>query len=307
MDHVKNKTPVAKRLAARPTGILNNTEIPMPGVTGVAIPGPETRTAPAKVAVPRSSIITKEKSYQPRSAKDKSIQVSLDNQIILHERNTALEKEVLQLKSDLKDKESAISSCNKLIQDKNLECVQLVEAERQLHVETKDKLRETERLAQERIKLYHDCTRSYEKSIEELKHEHEVTVAAFKERNGSEIYSRDEKIRKLKQQISDIHQEKSRERQQQLEELRKELNRLTEEANNLKRRLKTEQVPKMECKNCKFLTLRLEEKNSQLLLKDRTIEELQSLCKRFGKQLTQQDKLLRMSDERDMSSELNKV
>ncbi|XP_058880441.1 uncharacterized protein LOC117402248 isoform X2 [Acipenser ruthenus] len=170
MDHVKNKTPIAKRLAARPAGILNNSEIPLSGVTGVAIPGPETGSAPAKVAVPRSSIITKEKSYQPRSAKDKSIQVSLDNQKNLHERNTALEKEVLQLKSDLKEKESTISSCNKLMQDK-----------------------------------------------------HEVTVAAFKERHGSEIYSRDEKIRKLKQQISDIHQGKSWERQQQLEELRKEL------------------------------------------------------------------------------------
>lgn len=54
---------------------------------------------------------------------------------------------------------------------KNLEYLQLVEAERQLHLETKDKLRETERLAQERILLYHDCTRSYEKSIQELKHE----------------------------------------------------------------------------------------------------------------------------------------
>lgn len=77
MDHVKNKTPTAKRLAARPAGILNNSEIPLSGVTGVAIPGPETGSAPAKVAVPRSSIITKEKSYQPRSAKDKSIQVRM--------------------------------------------------------------------------------------------------------------------------------------------------------------------------------------------------------------------------------------
>ncbi|XP_069464129.1 dynein regulatory complex protein 9-like isoform X3 [Ambystoma mexicanum] len=124
------------------------------------------------------------------------------------------------------------------------------------------------------------------------KYEGELTT--IKKQGQADISHRDEKIAKLKRQIADIFKERSWEHQQQLEELRKELNRLTEEAQLLRIRLKREEIYKRVCENCKILNEKLESAIVQSKQKDRAIEELQAVCRKFEKQLLAHEQLLKM-------------
>ncbi|XP_066553419.1 meiosis-specific nuclear structural protein 1-like [Amia ocellicauda] len=225
-----------------------------------ALAGSQTRLEPAKPHLSRKTI------------KDQSVQVSLHNDSLL-EKNAALEKEVLQLKCELKEKDLHISSFSRLIKAKNVEHTEKINAERELHCQTKEQLQKAEHEVQEKVQMYLECTSAYEQTIKDLTLQHNLTISDLKEEMNSERIRKDENINKLKQQISDILQGNSWERQQQLEELQKEINRLTAETSALKQQLKLEQTPKL-CKNCKSL---------QLILKEKSVEELQDFCKRFGK------------------------
>ncbi|CAI9566416.1 unnamed protein product [Staurois parvus] len=116
----------------------------------------------------------------------------------------------------------------------------------------------------------------------------------FGNKNQTEVNSRDEKIHKLKQQISELFRNKSWEHQKQMEDLQKEISRLAEEAQLLRTQLKRDSVSRQECEKCKSLMAALEDSRIQIKLKNRTIEELQSLCQKFQNQLLEQEKLQKM-------------
>nr|XP_015218344.1 PREDICTED: serine/threonine-protein kinase MRCK beta-like isoform X1 [Lepisosteus oculatus]XP_015218345.1 PREDICTED: serine/threonine-protein kinase MRCK beta-like isoform X1 [Lepisosteus oculatus] len=261
-------------------------------VTGVAVPLCGAR-APVRMES-KSRVIGREK--MAKSVRDKSTQVSLLHNSLL-ERNAALEKEILHLKGELKEKVLCMSSLSTLIQEKDEHLKELT-SERELHCQTKAQLQKAEMAVQEQMQINHERTSACEQTIKELKLLHNVNIAELKKEMDSERHSNNEKISKLKQQVSDILEGRSWERHQQLEDLTKEIVRLTEETKTLKKQLTAEQIPKM-CKNCKSLQSRLEEKTLQLRLKEKTVEELHNFCKRFEKQLTQQDKLLGLSVKTD--------
>ncbi|XP_069036052.1 cingulin-like protein 1 isoform X3 [Lepisosteus oculatus] len=189
----------------------------------------------------------------------------------------------------------------KSVRDKSTQDVEHLKeltSERELHCQTKAQLQKAKMAVQEQMQINHERTSACEQTIKELKLLHNVNIAELKKEMDSERHSNNEKISKLKQQVSDILEGRSWARHQQLEDLTKEIVRLTEETKTLKKQLTAEQIPKM-CKNCKSLQSRLEEKTLQLRLKEKTVEELHNFCKRFEKQLTQQDKLLGLSVKTD--------
>ncbi|XP_014351326.2 uncharacterized protein LOC106705830 [Latimeria chalumnae] len=216
-----------------------------------------------------------------------------------------LQKTNLKLKEELKIKDNTISILTKTIQDKAVEHCELIKVEQNFHSQTKDQLTKVQCLLSEKTQELHDSTKHYEATILELKKQHECTIAALKKQMNFEISQKNESIAKLKQQISEILKGNSWQRQQQLEELRKDFNRLSEEAQTLQKKLKMEQIQKRECDHCNSLTSKLENKTLQLRLKDRTIEELQALCKRFEKQLIQDNLLKAAFDKNTLKKNLN--
>ncbi|XP_043910981.1 golgin subfamily A member 6-like protein 2 [Protopterus annectens] len=272
-------------------------------ITGVAMAVPETKSHSFQIKVekmrqhipPAESAqvkLEKLKEHTPPTTKKNKMVVNKSVQTYATEKNIQECKELLVkcqvLEAQLMEKEDTIRNLNQSLQNKNTEFVKAVEIEQRRHEETKCKMKRTETLLMEKAQLLQDTTNNYEETIQKLKKEHEEAVAILKMRSESEINHRDNKITNLKKQISDILKGKSWERQQQLEELRKELENLTEEAQFLQRKLKEEQLNKQECANCRSMAQKLEEKTLQLRLKERTVEELQAICRKTEKQLAQQ-------------------
>ncbi|XP_078503170.1 uncharacterized protein LOC144761801 [Lissotriton helveticus] len=222
-----------------------------------------------------------------------STQTSSDEDNAYLEKIKVLQKENLQLKAKIKEHDVAISNLNKLIQEKNAEYAKSMETEKKGHRATKKQLKECENLVQDKIQQIEKNTKHYEQLNQELKKQHEEAMAAVKKQNQADMSRKDEAIAKLKSQISDIFKENSWEHQHQLEALRKELNQLSDEAQLLRIKLKREEIYKRVCANCKTLTENLEDAIVQLKRKDKTIEELQFVCKKFESQLLAQEQLLK--------------
>ncbi|XP_072437744.1 uncharacterized protein [Chiloscyllium punctatum] len=173
--------------------------------------------------------------------------VSMYDQKQLMERICILEKETAQLKTQLKEKDVIITNLTELLQHKISEYSQLIEEEQQSHEQTEGKLKQAETLAEEKLQQLQENRKEFEEKAEQLKKLHEEKLAAVLRKSASEISCRDEKISKLKQQISEILQGKScpvfvflihkRERQRQIYELKKEVTRVSEEASRLQREL----------------------------------------------------------------------
>ncbi|XP_067845164.1 uncharacterized protein PF3D7_1120000-like [Heptranchias perlo] len=295
MSDIKSKVSRVKVEAMRPTGNLKHNsaasgpdtptkEPPVfTGITGIAMSIPEAKSLTIHFdAVKVQKLGLSKKIHfggekHDLSAKDTSIKMSLYDRKQLMERISMLEKETAQLKTQLKEKDRTITNVTKLMQDKILEYSQLVKDEQQSHEWTQDKLKQVEMLAAEKLQILHESRKEFEEKTEHLKKLHEEKLATLLRGSTSEISCRDEKISKLKQQVSEILQGKSWERQQQLHELKKEVKRLSEEASTLHRELKLQKSLKQECKSCKSLTLKLEEKILLVRLKDKTIDELQNI------------------------------
>ncbi|XP_032881045.1 golgin subfamily A member 6-like protein 22 isoform X2 [Amblyraja radiata] len=177
-------------------------------------------------------------------------QAPMYDQKQLTERISMLEKENAQLKTQLKEKEVTINSINKLMQLKDSEYSQLIKKEQQSHEQTEERLKQAESLAAEKLQILYESRKEFGEKTEHLNKLHEEKLATVIKENASEITCRDEKIRKLKQQVSEVLEGKSWERQQQLHELKKEVIRLTEEASALQKKLKLHQSFKKDCKNC---------------------------------------------------------
>ncbi|XP_042189290.1 uncharacterized protein LOC103178015 isoform X2 [Callorhinchus milii] len=131
------------------------------------------------------------------------------------------------------------------------EHAQLVEEEQQSHELTREKLEQSENVVAEKIQLLHDHQKEYEQSTEDLKELHKVRVATIIKETTSEINCRDEKIAKMKQQISEILKGKSWERQEQLNGMKKELKSVSDEVTVLERKLELQKSLEQECDNCK--------------------------------------------------------
>ncbi|XP_073528468.1 uncharacterized protein [Phyllobates terribilis] len=219
------------------------------------------------------------------------IKVSSNEENLLLSKLEALEKEILSLKSYLTEKEDLVTELNEIIKTKTVQFTRDMEHEVSDHKTTRRTLEESQRMVQEKEQLLHERIQHYEKVIRELQDQHEEVMAKFQEQSQREVNARDERINKLKQQISELFKDKSREHQKQIEELQKELKRLAEEAQALRGQLKRHNVSTHECKKCESLMSALEDSRLQVKLKNRTIEELQSICQRFQHQLQEQEKL----------------
>ncbi|KAG9470927.1 GRIP1-associated protein 1-like isoform X2 [Eleutherodactylus coqui] len=159
------------------------------------------------------------------------------------------------------------------------------------HKSTRQSLEMSQRLVKEKEQLLDERIQHYEKVMRELQDQYEETLASLREQSQIEVNTRDERINKLKQQISELFKDKSWEHQKQIEDLQKEVKRLAEEAHMLRGQLRRHSVSSHECEKCKSVMAALEDSRLQLQLKNRTIEELQSICQRFQNQLQEQGKL----------------
>ncbi|KAM4695554.1 uncharacterized protein O3C94_005821 [Discoglossus pictus] len=221
----------------------------------------------------------------------KSVQVSSENENLFLAKIQALEKENLSLKASLKEKCDSLLALTKDIEDKSVQYHKNIEMEINSHVLTRKQLEECQSTVKEKEQLLEENMEHYEKVTTELQKQFEETMTSLQEQKQSDINIRDEKITKLKQQIAELFKEKSWEHQHQIEEFQKELNQLSEETQLLRKHVKRQDTLKRECDQCKSLMSDLEDKMLQLKLKNRTIEELQSTCRKFEKQLKQQERL----------------
>ncbi|KAJ8360082.1 hypothetical protein SKAU_G00166070 [Synaphobranchus kaupii] len=172
--------------------------------------------------------------------------------------------------------------------NQNVEYWREIEMQRTLHSQPKAIQEETEMATS---CMHHEYSANYERTIRELKLQHNQTLANLKTEMESERILLEEKNGKLNQHIADVLQEKSRNRQKQLQELHKENATLRREITALESQLKTQKAPEV-CTNCQSLETAVEEKALQLIEREKTVEELQRFCRKFCKQLTQQDRLL---------------
>ncbi|XP_068088508.1 cytoskeletal protein Sojo-like [Hyperolius riggenbachi] len=221
----------------------------------------------------------------------KEVQVSINEDNGFLSKIEALEKENLFLRSSLRQKEDMVAELNKSIKNKTMQFARDIELEVNSHKTTRQLLERSQGLVEEKEQLLQERILHYEHVSRELQSQYEETLASLREQSKTEIAARDEKIDKLKHQISELFKDKSWEHQKQMEELQKEMTRLAEEAQLLRTQLKRERISKQECDKCKAKMAALEDIKVQLKLKNRTIDELQSLCQRFENQLQEQEKI----------------
>ncbi|XP_073484201.1 uncharacterized protein [Aquarana catesbeiana] len=191
---------------------------------------------------------------------------------------------------------SAVTS-RKSVASKSVQTLQFakdIELEVNSHKTTRQSLDRSQKSVEEKEQLLNYNILHYENINRELQSQYEETVAALREQSQIEVNIRDEKIHKLKQQISEIFRNKSWEHQKQMEDLQKEISRLAEEAQLLRTQLKRDSISRQECGKCKSLTAALEDSRVQIKLTNRTIKELQTLCQRFQNQLQEQEKVQKL-------------
>nr|XP_033794102.1 uncharacterized protein PFB0145c-like isoform X2 [Geotrypetes seraphini] len=257
--------------------IRRNNSDTLPYVAGVSL-GPHSYKPPSNLVANKLMRTNPDGIKNEKTVIHKSIQVSMDDKNFLA-LIKELQKEIRQLQGTIKEKDETLSSMVEVIQGKNEEFVKSIEVERSNHEITKEQVKECQNIIDEKIQLLNDSTTYYETLMDDLQTQYNEAVETVKKHSQLEIRQRDEKLIRLKQQIADMFKEKSWEHQQQLDELRKEMTRMSEEIQVLRIKLKSETLTK-QCPNCRHLSSKLDEKALCLKLKERTIEELQSVCRR---------------------------
>ncbi|XP_078260867.1 uncharacterized protein LOC144596459 isoform X2 [Rhinoraja longicauda] len=184
------------------------------GISGVSMPIPETKSVTTnvdaiKVHKGQLKRIPYGSEKHEHSTKDATSKAPMYDQKQLTERIRMLEKENAQLKTQLKEKEVTINSINKLMQQKDSEYSQLVKKEQQSHEQTEERLKQAESLVAEKVQILYESRKQFGEKTEHLNKLHEEKLATVIKENSSEITCRDEKIRKLKQQVSEILEGKS--------------------------------------------------------------------------------------------------
>ncbi|XP_075719119.1 uncharacterized protein LOC142760084 [Rhinoderma darwinii] len=293
--------PVMPHLRRSLYTIRTNKSESLPSIAGIGLGIQDVRSV-SSVAVTKTSksfptIVQAEKPG--RSVVSKAVQVSYNEENLFLRKIEALEKEILSMKSSLKEKDDTVTELNEIMKTKTLQFTRDMEHEINTHKITRQTLEQSRRTVEEKDQLLEESIQHYENVNQELKDQYEETLTSLREQSRIEVNIRDDRISKLKQQISELFKDKSWEHQKQIEELRKELKRLAEESNVLQGQLKRDNVSTNECKKCESLMSALEDSKFQLKLKNRTIEELQSMCQRFQHQLQEQEKLQIVDKNRD--------
>ncbi|XP_066450618.1 GRIP1-associated protein 1-like isoform X1 [Eleutherodactylus coqui] len=269
-----------------------NRSASLPSIAGIGLGIQDVRP----VAVSSVPVTRTTKSFPTivrpgKSVVSRAVQVSSNEENLFLSKIKVLEKEILSLKSCLKEKEHLVTELDGTIKTQTLQFTRDLEHQINDHKSTRQSLEMSQRLVKEKEQLLDERIQHYEKVMRELQDQYEETLASLREQSQIEVNTRDERINKLKQQISELFKDKSWEHQKQIEDLQKEVKRLAEEAHMLRGQLRRHSVSSHECEKCKSVMAALEDSRLQLQLKNRTIEELQSICQRFQNQLQEQGKL----------------
>ncbi|KAG8443968.1 hypothetical protein GDO86_009233 [Hymenochirus boettgeri] len=139
----------------------------------------------------------------------RSVQVSSSNETTYLPQIEALQKEIVLLTDALKEKDDTILHLREIHKEKTLLYAKDLEQEINHHNITKHQLEENQILVIETERLLEERILHYEKGNQELKDQYEKNITSLQKLSQSEISSKDDKIRKLKQQISDLFKEKS--------------------------------------------------------------------------------------------------
>ncbi|KAG8583842.1 hypothetical protein GDO81_008568 [Engystomops pustulosus] len=265
----------------------------LPGIAGIGLGIQDVRsTSSVPVTKTAKSFLTTGRAEKPgKNVVSKAVQVSSNEENALLSKIKALEKEIHLLKSTLKERDDTVIVLNGVIKDKTSQFARDMEQEINDHKTTRQMLERSQTIVEEKEQRLKESIQHSEKVIRELQDQHEERLTSLQKQSQIEVNVRDEKIDKLKQQISELFKDKSWEHQKQIEELQKEMKRLAEEAHVLRGQMKRHSTSARDCEKCGSLQSALEDSRLQIKLKNRTIEELQSICQRFQHQLQEQEKL----------------
>ncbi|CAK8676477.1 unnamed protein product [Clavelina lepadiformis] len=284
------RTPRAKSSGIRPLGAIHyNRSLhhvgTSPKANDPALLINQLQTTPTTV-VNNGRDIAKEREYQVKERKFK-------------DQITSLEKLIAELRQEIKRKSEECqelqTTINKQVKDFDIRFMQCQDE----HNQTKEILS----IAQEEVKhgkkRLESTVETYEFKIKNIIDDYEKKLRDLQESKERELAEKDEKMKLLKQRMAESLGKNSQERQQQLEELKKDLIKQAQEARNLQQKLKHLQLKPPQCGNCAKLEDKLEEKQLQLRLKEKTITDLQGIGKKMQIQLHQQDVILQKWDERE--------
>ncbi|XP_076802476.1 uncharacterized protein LOC143446631 isoform X2 [Clavelina lepadiformis] len=281
------RTPRAKSSGIRPLGAIHyNRGLhhvgTSPKANDPALLINQLQTNPTTV-VNNGRDIAKEREYQVKERKFK-------------DQITSLEKLIAELRQEIKRKSEECqelqTTISKQAKDFDIRFMQCQDE----HNQTKEILS----IAQEEVKhgkkRLESTVETYEFKIKNIIDDYEKKLRDLQESKERELAEKDEKMKLLKQRMAESLGKNSQERQQQLEELKKDLIKQAQEARNLQQKLKHLQLKPPQCGNCAKLEDKLEEKQLQLRLKEKTITDLQGIGKKMQIQLHQQHKSVVLKD-----------
>ena len=230
----------------------------------------------------------------------------------LYQKYTSLQKLIAQLRGEIKVKSKMILDLTEKLDEKeeeynkNLEKYKETITQHELKIENfyeqvkqlKDAMMQrTEEMDALRKELAETQKKCNER-IENILKENEAKTFALAQSHKEELASRDSKVSVLKMQLESALSQNSRERQRQLDELTKELTRVTDETELLKAKLRSlaKQRQSEQCRNCIALEETLQAKLKELRSKDESITALLEHGQKMAKQLSKQDKFLKVCE-----------
>ncbi|XP_071789664.1 uncharacterized protein [Asterias amurensis] len=208
-------------------------------------------------------------------------------------RIQSLQKVIDQLKAELKVKAEELTQVQARLLQIEEHYKRLYEEEKQAHSKTKEELTNTRDELREKTIYAEQLKTQHERQLVDIKSMHEQNMSSLRVEKDKEISEREARIEKMKKQMGDILRDNSWERQQQLEELSKELTKVSDEASELRIKYKNASSKSQSCQNCSLMKADLEKKTKKLSDREVTIQQLNTICKKFETQLKQQDILLK--------------
>ncbi|KAG9470926.1 hypothetical protein GDO78_016314 [Eleutherodactylus coqui] len=187
-----------------------NRSASLPSIAGIGLGIQDVRP----VAVSSVPVTRTTKSFPTivrpgKSVVSRAVQVSSNEENFFLSKIKVLEKEILSLKSCLKEKEHLVTELDGTIKTQTLQFTRDLEHQINDHKSTRQSLEMSQRLVKEKEQLLDERIQHYEKVMRELQDQYEETLASLREQSQIEVNTRDERINKLKQQISELFKDKS--------------------------------------------------------------------------------------------------
>ncbi|XP_057305813.1 centromere-associated protein E-like [Hydractinia symbiolongicarpus] len=151
--------------------------------------------------------------------------------------------------------------------------------------------KEIDNLKQLHADIIITLTKKHEGNVRCLKSDLEIQFKKEREIHAQIVKSKDEKIDKLKFQMSTFLKDNSEERQHQIDELLKELKRVSDEAEYVKKALKKLKFNNNQCQKCAFYEKKCSEISTELYAKNETCKNLYQVCSKMERQLTHHEEL----------------